>query len=82
MSFEQLNHLLYNARRIDILYENDSIQTYTLLKCWKELVAQRSFIKFTIESKIRGMRTCHLLEKIDPTMYDAINPYQTVTFAE
>ena len=40
MPLEQLHDWLCYVRESAILHENDSIQTYTLLKCWYDLVVQ------------------------------------------
>ena len=48
MPVEKLQHRLYGAWKRTILYENDSIQTCTLLKCWNNLIAQKALITFTI----------------------------------
>ncbi|GBM17123.1 hypothetical protein AVEN_251039-1 [Araneus ventricosus] len=45
-----------NVWRCAVLPENYATYTSTLLKCWNDMVAQKRFIEYTIDST--GNRTC------------------------
>ena len=50
---DQLDHWIYNMRRSSVLYENYHmkiiIQTYTQLKCWNDLVSQKTLLVFATD---------------------------------
>ena len=54
---------LYNIHKSVILHESDSIQTCTLLKCWNDMVAQETFIAFTIHDTERDSQDLAFFEK-------------------
>ena len=60
---EQLWHCLCRVLRSTILHENGSIRTWTLLKCWNNLVVQKTLTTFTIDSTGNTNRETRLFKK-------------------
>ena len=63
------------------MHKNDPIHTFTLLKRWNVVVAQKALIILTNDGNGNRTKVPVSSKKYGPMLNDATNPHHTVIFA-